>query len=153
MQCVCGNHFHYCAALPLQMQLQKTQKQLQKICKQSCTTFWKLMGDQTQHSSEEAFRFFRRSLPILGRILPICSAGALQTHFRKHSKCWCQVFWCVPYICNYILDGNCCTVDHAPNSYSILSFSSEPVAHTQSTNFSLLSTWQNVPSLPSLHSL
>jgi len=46
------------------------------------------MGVQTQRSSEEAFRFFKKkpSAPrkktlILGRSLPICGATAPQMHF------------------------------------------------------------------------
>ena len=54
-----------------------------KICKRSCTAFWKLMCVRTQRSSEEAFRFFRKSFPILGRSLPGCGRVAPQTHFGK----------------------------------------------------------------------
>jgi len=54
---VCRNYFRYCAAFPLQMQLQK-------ISKQSCTAFQKVMCVRTQRFSEEAFRIFGRNLPI-----------------------------------------------------------------------------------------
>jgi len=50
MRHVCGNHFCYCATLPLQTKLQK-------ICKRSCTSFHKFMCVRNQRSSEEAFRF------------------------------------------------------------------------------------------------
>ena len=36
---LCGNPFHYCAALPLQTKLRKTQMQLWKICRRNCTVF------------------------------------------------------------------------------------------------------------------
>ena len=48
MMHVCGNHFWYCATLPLQTKLQK-------IRKRSCTSFHKFMCVRTQRSSEEAF--------------------------------------------------------------------------------------------------
>jgi len=38
---------------------------------------------RTQHSSEEAFRFFGKNFPILGRSLPVCSGVVPQTHFGK----------------------------------------------------------------------
>ena len=55
----------------------KTQTQIRKICKQSCTPFQKLMCVQTQRSSEEAFHFFGRNLLILGRSLLICGGSLL----------------------------------------------------------------------------
>ena len=61
----------------------KTQTQLRKICKQSCTMFQKLMCARTQRSSEEAFHVFERNLTILRRSLPICGRDVPQMHFGK----------------------------------------------------------------------
>jgi len=56
---------------------------MRKIHKQSCTAFRKLMCVRTQRSSEEAFWFFGKNFPILGRSLLVCGGVALQTHFGK----------------------------------------------------------------------
>jgi len=45
---ICGNYFHYCTTSLLQVKLQKTQTQLWKIHKHSCTTFQSLLCAQTQ---------------------------------------------------------------------------------------------------------
>jgi len=86
------------AARKTQTQLWKTQMQLRKICKQSCTVFWKLMCVRTQCSLKEDFRVFRRnfmilrrsllicgrSLPICRRTLPICSASCTANTSQKN---------------------------------------------------------------------
>jgi len=78
---ICGNHFHYSAALALQPQLQKTQTQLKKIHKRSCTVFRKLMCVGTQCSSEELSHLILwRSLLICG---VSCTANAIQKMFPK----------------------------------------------------------------------
>jgi len=97
MTCICENHFCYYFALLLQTRLRKTQKQLQKIHKRSCTAFWKLMCVQTQRSSEEAFHFFGRNLPILRKSLLNCSRAALPTHFRKTVQMLALFVLSIPY--------------------------------------------------------
>ena len=64
----------------------------------------KLLCVQTQCSSEEAFRFFRRNLWILRRNLPIsiCGAAMPQKHFGKHSE---PFLLCVLYICGQNIDN------------------------------------------------
>ena len=76
MMPVCGNHLHYCASFLLQTQLRKIRKQI-------CTGFWKVMCVWS-HSSKEAFCFYWRNLPILGRSLLICGAAAAQTYIQKY---------------------------------------------------------------------
>ena len=78
------------AARKTQMQLQKTQTQPRKICKRSFTVFWKPMCVRTQHSSEEAFRFFGRKLQFSEEAFQFAEEAfqfaawaALQTHFGK----------------------------------------------------------------------
>jgi len=56
MMCVCGNRFCYCATSPLQTKLWRTQMQLRKICKQSCTAFWKPMCVWTQKKPPDLWR-------------------------------------------------------------------------------------------------
>jgi len=54
---------------------------------------------RAQRSSEEAFRFFGRNLPILRRSFLICGAAAPQTHFGKTFKMSASFFFgCVPQV-------------------------------------------------------
>ena len=93
MACICGNHFRYCAALPLQMQLQT-------IRKQSCTALWKLMHVQNQRSLKEAFHFFGRNLSIRERSLQIYGTATLQLHFRKMFWLSASFFWMHTIYCS-----------------------------------------------------
>jgi len=56
--------------------------------KQSCTVFQKLICVQTQHSSQEAFRFFRRSHPILVCIAILCDTSSEEACERRLTALW-----------------------------------------------------------------
>jgi len=80
---------------------QKTQTQLQKIRKRSCTAFRKLICVQPSAlwkkpsaSSEETFWFSEEAFQFAVQAAP-------QTHFRKMFRMSASFFWCVP-----MLEGN-----------------------------------------------
>lgn len=78
--------------------IQKTEMQLWKIHKRSCTLFQKRTCVQNLHSLQQSFYFFRRSHPILGRSLPIlrCSCS-IKVRSEKRLEGWCHFLGCVPY--------------------------------------------------------
>ena len=95
---VCGNHFCYCTTFPLLTKIQKTEMQLWKIHKGSCTVFQELMCVQNLHSLQQSFHFFKGSHPILRRSLPIlrCSCS-IKVHSEKRSEGWCHFLGSIPY--------------------------------------------------------
>ena len=77
-------HFYFCATLPLQTKLRKTQTQFQKFHKRNCTAFQKLMCVWTQPSAslEETFRLLEEAFQF-----------AAQLHiWKKCSECWHHFF-------------------------------------------------------------
>ena len=79
---------------------------------------------QTQHSSEEAFCFF-------GRNLPICGTAVLQTHFRKKVPNICVIYRIIeqhmqhlPYYCCTRIPGHL----HVALLFSVVNSTETPTA-------------------------
>ena len=89
------NHFRYCAAFSLQMQLQKTQTQLRKIGKRSCTAFRKVMCVWTQSSSEEASMSSEETFQFSEEAFRFAPQTQFGTTFRTSASYFlvCTISW------------------------------------------------------------
>ena len=73
--------------------LSQLQMQLWMIYKQGCTAFWKLTCVWTQHTLEEAFRFFGRNLRFSEEAFHFVVQLCHKHTFRMCSECWCHSFF------------------------------------------------------------
>ena len=86
----------YCATSPLQTKLLKTQTQFQKICKQSCTQFWKLVYEPS--ALQKCSTFSKQILWFLEKAFPICGAAAPLMHVQYMFQILAYFFGCVLYV-------------------------------------------------------